>query len=99
MRLTAALGRRTRPRRRLAVDLPATINLVGMLGKYLGLAAVLPIAVALWYGESVWPFVAAGVITGGTGFALERATAGSARRVGVREGFLVVAATWLLAAG
>ena len=99
MRLTAALGRRTRPRRRLAVDLPATINLVGMLGKYLGLAAVLPIAVALWYGESFWPFLAAGAITSGTGFALERATAGSTRRVGVREGFLVVAATWLLAAG
>jgi len=99
VRLTAALGRRTRPRRRLAVDLPATINLVGMLGKYLGLAAVLPIAVALWYGESFWPFLAAGAITSGTGFALERATAGSTRRVGVREGFLVVAATWLLAAG
>lgn len=99
MRVAAVLGRRTRPRRRLAVDLPATANLVGMLGKYLGLAALFPTAVALWYREPVWPFLAAGAITSGTGFALERATARSARRVGAREGFLVVAATWLLAAG
>jgi trk system potassium uptake protein TrkH len=69
-----------------------------MLGKYLGAAALFPTAVALWYGEPVWPFLVAGAVTSGAGFALERATAGSARRVGMREGFLVVAATWLLAA-
>lgn len=85
--------------RRLAVDLPAALNLVGMLGKYLGLAALLGIAVALWYGEPVWPFVIAGVVTSGFGFVLERLTAGAAGRVGVREGFLVVSLTWLLAAG
>jgi len=84
--------------RRLAVDVPAALNLVGMLGKYLGLASVLGIAVALWYGETVWPFVIAGAVTSGLGFALERLTAGSAGRVGVREGFLVVSLTWLLAA-
>ena len=60
---------------------------------------LVPIAVALWYGESVWIFVAAGAITSGLGFAIERATAGASERVGVREGFLVVSATWLLAAG
>src|SRR5262249_26603302 len=41
---------------------------------------------------------AAGVITSGIGLALERSTAGAAGRIGVREGFLVVSATWLLAA-
>ena len=34
----------------------------------------------------------------GLGLALERLTAGAAQRVGVREGFLVVSVTWLLAA-
>ena len=87
------------PRRRLAIDVPAAVNLIGTLGKYLGLAVLVPIAVALWYSEPIWPFIAAGAITSGLGVVLERATAGSAVRVGVREGFLVVSATWLLAAG
>jgi trk system potassium uptake protein TrkH len=85
--------------RRLAVDVPAALNLVGMLAKYLGLASLLGVAVALWYGETVWPFVVAGAVTSGVGFVLERLTAGSSGRVGVREGFLVVSLTWLLAAG
>jgi len=87
------------PRRRLAVDVPAALNLVGMLGKYLGLAAALPVPFALWYHESVWPFVVAGAVTSGLGLVLERVTARSAGEVGIREGFLVVALTWLLAAG
>ncbi|MFO7571822.1 MAG: TrkH family potassium uptake protein [Gaiellaceae bacterium] len=86
------------PRRRIAVDLAASINLLGTLGKFLGLAALVPTAVALWYGEPVWPFLLAGGITSGVGLALERATKGAGARVGVREGFLVVALTWLLAA-
>jgi len=97
--VTQAVGHRIGPRRRLAIDVLATVNLVGTLGKYLGLGALFPVMVALWYGESIWPFIAAGAITSGLGFALERLTAGAAARVGVREGFLVVSATWLLAAG
>jgi trk system potassium uptake protein len=97
--LPQAVAHRIGPRRRLGVDLQACINLVGMLGKYLGLAALLPAAVAVGYGESFWPFLAAGAITSGLGLLLERATAGAAVRVGAREGFLVVALTWLLAAG
>jgi trk system potassium uptake protein TrkH len=81
------------------VDLAATANLIGALGKYLGLAALFPAAVALWYGEPVWPFLAAGAITSGVGLALERTTARSATHVGVREGFLVVSVTLLLTAG
>jgi trk system potassium uptake protein len=38
-------------------------------------------------------------VTSGSGWALERATARAAGRVGLREGFLVVALVWLLAAG
>ncbi|MBA2642316.1 MAG: TrkH family potassium uptake protein [Actinobacteria bacterium] len=93
-----AVTQRKRPRRRLAVDVTAAVNLIGMLGKYLGLAALFPVPFALGYGEPVWPFLATGAIVSGLGFALERMTAGAAQRVGVREGFLVVSATWLLAA-
>jgi trk system potassium uptake protein len=84
--------------RPLAVDVPAALNLVGALGKYLGLAAIFPTAVAIGYGEAFWPYVLTGVIASGGAYVLERLTAGSAGRVGVREGFLVVTMTWLLAA-
>ena len=90
----ARIGRR----RRLAIDVPAVVNLVGTLGKYLGLAALFPVPFALAYGEPVLPFLAAGVITSGVGLILERATSSASGNVGVREGFLVVALVWLLAA-
>jgi trk system potassium uptake protein TrkH len=96
--VTQTVVERMHPRSRLAVDLPATVNLIGVLGKYLGLAALFPTGVALWYGEDAWPFLVAGLATSGFGFALERATKGAATRVGVREGFLVVSATLLWSA-
>ncbi len=95
--MTHAAARIGRPRR-LAIDVAAVANLVGTLGKYLGLAALFPIPFALGYGEPFLPFVVAGAVTSGVGFALERSTASSAGRVSIREGFLVVALTWLLAA-
>jgi trk system potassium uptake protein TrkH len=81
----------------LAVDVLAVLNLVGTLGKYLGLAAVFPTVVAIGYGETFWPYLLAGGIASGGAYGLERLTAGSAGRVGIREGFLVVSLTWLLA--
>jgi trk system potassium uptake protein TrkH len=81
----------------LGVDLGGALNLVGALLRWLGLAFLFPAALALGYGEPVWPFLASGAITAGTGFGLERITQGR-ERVGMREGFLVVALTWLLAA-
>ena len=81
------------------MDLVAVANLVGSLAKYLGLASIFPLPFAIGYGEPVHPFLIAGVATSGGGYLLERATARFARRVNVREGFLVVAATWLVAAG
>ena len=47
------------PRRRFAVDVAATANLLGTLGKYLGVVVLFPIGVALWYSEPVWPQPAA----------------------------------------
>lgn len=95
--MSQTVARIGRPQR-LAIDIPASLNLIGMLGKYLGLAALFPIPIAIGYGEPFHPFVVAGLVTSGTGWALERATSSAAGRVGVREGFLVVSVTWLLAA-
>ena len=80
--------------RALGVDVGSALNLVGAVLKYLGAAFLFPAAIALGYGESPWPFVLSALITGGCGFALERATRGK-ELVGPREGFLVVALIWL----
>jgi trk system potassium uptake protein TrkH len=82
----------------VAVDVSASLNLVATMVKYLGLSVLFPTAIALIYSEPVWPFLLAGAITIGFGAGLERVTSGAAR-VGVREGFLVISLTWLLAAG
>ena len=95
--MTQTVARIGRPRR-LAIDLWAAVELVGTLGKYLGIAAVFPIGVAIGYGEAFWPFVVAGGVTSGLGWLLERVASRPENRIGVREGFLVVALTWLLAA-
>jgi trk system potassium uptake protein TrkH len=89
--------RRAVRRRPLGVDVAAALNLVATLIGALSLALLLPAAVALWYGESPWPFLGAGAITLAAAFAVERATRGH-EQVGIREGFLVVSLTWLVAA-
>ena len=90
---------RGRPRRRplFAVDVVGVLNVVGTLLAYLSLAPLLPAAVAIGYGESAWPFLAAAVICGLLGLGTMLATRGD-HRLGIREGFLVVALTWLAAA-
>jgi trk system potassium uptake protein TrkH len=87
MRTRAGLG--------LAVDVGASLNLVGALLKYLSLAFLFPVALALGYSEPWWPYLAAGAAAALGGWGLEAATRGSGQ-VGVREGFLVVSLTWLL---
>jgi trk system potassium uptake protein TrkH len=90
------LGRRLRIGS-LGVDLAASLNLVGALIKYLSLAPLFPAAIAVGYSEPAWPFLVAAAIGAGFGAALERVTHGKVH-VGMREGFLVVSLTWLLAA-
>ena len=91
--MSPAAARARPPAERLAVDLKGTLSLVGVLATYLGLAALVPAAVAVGYSEPFWPFLAAGAITSGGGWLLDRAT-GDISQVGAREGFLVVALTW-----
>jgi trk system potassium uptake protein TrkH len=89
--------RRRFKRSRLGVDVGGALHLVGALVKYLSIAFLLPIGIALGYGEPAWPFLAAAAITAGVGQGLERFTKGKGS-IGPREGFLVVALTWVLGA-
>ena len=81
----------------IGVDLGGALNLVGAIIKYLALAFVLPAALALGYGEPVWPWALSASITAGAGWSLERFTRGK-ERIGPREGFFVVAFTWVATA-
>lgn len=89
--------KRAAPGRRTGVDVRGAVGLVGVLSRYLALAALFPVAVALYYGEPIWPFAGAGLGLAAFGSAL-RVWGGDISRVGAREGFLVVALVWLVAA-
>jgi trk system potassium uptake protein TrkH len=86
--------RRIRRRVGLAVDVASAFNVVGLLITYLSPTALFPAAIAVGYGETFWPFLAAGAIAAAVGLALTRITRG-ARPIGMREGYLVVSVTWL----
>jgi trk system potassium uptake protein len=75
------------------VEIGAALNLIGSLIRWFSLAFLLPAAVAVGYGEPVWPFLVSGLATGGVGTALVAATDGR-DRVGRREGYLVVSGLW-----
>ena len=96
--MTAGATTRHPPRpRRLGVDLRGALGLVGTLTKYLSVAVLFPTALAIGYGEPFWPFLAAGAIMALVGLGLER-VGRDAAPIGFREGFFVVAVTWLAAA-
>jgi trk system potassium uptake protein TrkH len=82
-------------RPRIAVDVNPALNLTGALVKWFSPAFLFPTAIAIGYGEPVWPFLIAGGAAGTLGLALERATSGK-ERVAAREGYLVVSLVWLL---
>jgi trk system potassium uptake protein TrkH len=81
----------------LGVDVGGALNLVGSLIKYVGAAFLFPAAIAIGYGEPVWPFLVSAAITTGFGQTLELVTEGR-ERIGAREGYLVVSLLWLLVA-
>ena len=82
---------------RLGVDLPAALHLVGRFLKYFASTFAFPTVLAAGYGEPVWPFLAGAAITVAAGAALQYGFR-TTRTIGIREGFLVVALTWALAA-
>jgi trk/ktr system potassium uptake protein len=87
-----------RPRQRVALEVRGSLGLVGTLLKWLSLSPLFPAVLAVGYGESVTPFLAAVAVGGLTGIALERLGRSAGPVVGTREGYLIVALTWLLAA-
>jgi trk system potassium uptake protein TrkH len=92
-----ATARHVGAARRSAVDLRGSLSLVGSLLKYLSLSALVPAAFAVGYDEPVLPFLGAGAIAAVVGYALERGLGGGTS-IGFREGYLVVALTWVAAA-
>jgi trk system potassium uptake protein TrkH len=98
MPISQTAGRRVVKAPRTAIDIRGSLSLVGMLLRYLALTALFPAAFAVGYGEPVLPFLGAGAIAAVVGLALERGF-GGAETVGFREGYLVVALTWVAAAG
>lgn len=83
--------------KRLAVDVRGATHVVSTLVLYLSAAVLAPAVVALVYGESPWPFLLTGAGTAAVAFAVTQATRGE-QRIGAREGFLIVSATWAFAA-
>ena len=81
----------------LGVDVGGALNFLGSLIWPLGFAFFAPAAVAVGYGEPVWPFLGSAAITFALGLGLQRLTTGR-ERIGAREGFLVVSVLWLLVA-
>jgi trk system potassium uptake protein TrkH len=94
-RLTRARLRRLFRRESIGVDVPAAFDLVGTLLVYLSPAYLFPAAIAVLYSEPPWPFLLGAVITGAVGVVF-RAVATGRELASPREGFLVVALTWLL---
>ncbi|MFC6826138.1 TrkH family potassium uptake protein [Halopelagius fulvigenes] len=81
---------------KLRVDYRASLSLVGTVLKYLAVPLCLPLVVALVYDETVLPFVVTIAVTVAVGAGLERLDPDPDLRA--REGFLMVAVTWLAVA-
>jgi trk system potassium uptake protein TrkH len=83
--------------KKLAVDIGATVHLLATVLLWLGLAFLAPIAIALIYGESIWPYLLSLFITSGAGALLRLVTRSSAE-ISFREAFLMVGVSWLVIA-
>ncbi|KYH25874.1 potassium transporter [Halalkalicoccus paucihalophilus] len=74
------------------VDWRVSATLVGTVLKWLSVPLVFPLLIAVYYGESLFPFLVTIAVSILVGEALVRA--GHEGRLGPREAFLMVAVTW-----
>jgi trk system potassium uptake protein TrkH len=81
---------------RVRVDWRSSCSVVGSICKILTLPLAAPLALALYDGTDVVPFLVAIGIAGALGVGMERLS--TERRVRSREAFLLVALAWLLVA-
>lgn len=77
----------------LRVDWRGSLALVGTVVKYLSVALLVPIALAAFEGDDLPAFLVTAAVAVGLGVAMERLD--TEPDLGGREGFLVVAMTWL----
>jgi trk system potassium uptake protein TrkH len=82
---------------RLRVNWRASLGLTGTVLIYLSVPLAFPLLVALYYGESILPFVTAIAVAVGLGGAMRLMT-DSGENLGPREAFLAVSLIWLLVA-
>ena len=75
------------------VDWRASLSVVGTVLQYLSGTLLIPLVVAVVYGEDVPTFVVAALLTVAVGTVLSRLDPDP--EIGSREGFLVVATTWI----
>jgi trk system potassium uptake protein TrkH len=80
---------------RQRVDWRASTSLIGTVVKYLALAMLVPLFVAVIYREDIWVFVASILLTVTIGMVLERLDPDP--DIGPREALLIVSASWLAA--
>mgnify|MGYP000041246899 FL=1 len=78
---------------RLRTDWRASVALVGTVLKYLAVAMLIPLFVAVVYGNDVLVFLTSVVITAGLGVALERSA--DVDDLGTEEALLFVALAWV----
>ena len=76
------------------VDYRSSLSFIGRVLQYLAITPLLPIVVALYYGESLLPFVVTSGVMFGLGVGLERLRPDP--DLGHREAFLFVSLTWLV---
>ncbi|WP_276298860.1 TrkH family potassium uptake protein [Halorussus lipolyticus] len=77
----------------LRVDWRASCSLVGTVVKWLAVAMVFPLVLAIFYGDGVTTFLASMALAVAVGWSLEQLD--DDPDLGAREGFLMVALTWL----
>ncbi len=75
------------------VDWRVSVGLVGTVYRYLAVPLTVPVLVALVYGDDPLPFLVTILVAVGVGTGLERLAPD--HELGRREGFLLVALTWL----
>ncbi|GAB7008436.1 TrkH family potassium uptake protein [Halorubrum trueperi] len=78
------------------VNWKASVGLLGVGIKYLAVTMLVPLVVAVAYGEDVWVFLVSMVLTAAIGFAVERVDPDP--DLGPREALLFVSFAWLAAA-
>ena len=78
------------------VNWKASVGLLGVGIKYLAATLLVPLLVAVAYGEDIWVFLVSMALVAGVGFAVERVDPDP--DLGPREALLFVSLAWLAAA-